>query len=686
MQSTPGALALRGSLSLRDGLVHIFYNAKLIFIGLAVGLAGGLAAAIASPPQYTAESLLLLRVGATEAAQQGLNGPLAFQGAEAVQRVLQSDAEVIRSQPVVLAALDRVEGRSASAGLRRGSPAPSGKTLARFQKALRVEVEPNSNLIRVSFHSPDRARALAAVAAVVEAYSAQRAGLYINGAQARQDQEIDRYAGALDVTEADIQTVRSEHDVLDVDTDVKLASNRLDTLNQRTSQARERLGVVEAELGATVRSLAEAPARLLDSQERTNSTPNDEARNTLLRLRQDRAHLVEQYAADWPGLAEVDARIGAAQTQIVENAQDIRSSDRTIRNPVSDLLDSRRAGLVVEQASLRRQIAELTGQIAVAEARMATLRDAEMRLHDLERSRTASETIYRTLLIGRAGSTLEDQAVDDHTASLRVVQPATASARPKSLRAALAIAGLFAGIACAIVAALIATLLRQTYITPGEAEQSLALAAVQTFDLEEADPRTPRGQAAIRRLASLMGTFGIDRDPTQVLQLVGDSPDKSRLGLALAQALTQMQAMGAGAPVLLIDFDAADHFARKAGREAVRRLPVGPGHLDVARSATPGLWAAVASEGVPLDEAGLSVLRGAFARIVIVARRAFDDPDARRLYPLADLNLILITAERTRAPVARRIREEVLTSGGDLLGFVFTRRRFHIPEAIHRWL
>ena len=39
-----------------------------------------------SPPKFTAAGLILLRIGATQAAQEGLNGPQTYQGGEVVLR------------------------------------------------------------------------------------------------------------------------------------------------------------------------------------------------------------------------------------------------------------------------------------------------------------------------------------------------------------------------------------------------------------------------------------------------------------------------------------------------------------------------------------------------------------------------------------------------------------------------
>lgn len=670
----------RGLLSLRDLLVHVFYNQKAILICLAIGLTLGVAAAVFSPPKFTAASLILLRIGATQAAQEGLNGPQTYQGGEVVLRALQSEVQIIRSDPVLQAAMAQLFEADAD-------PAALGQ----FAKALKVEIEDGSNVLRIAFTSRDRDYALRAVQAVSDAYIDRRAELYVNASRDRQDREIDRYDDALSQTEGEIQQIRQTHDVLDIDKDVALASDRLEALIQRANQTQERRGAVSAELAAVSRQLAATPERVLDSQERTNTTPNDEARNTLLRLRQDRAHVVEQYNEDWPGLAEIDTRIAAAQAQIVENAQDIRSSDRTVRNPVADLLVQRRAALGIELASLQRQSAELATQLAAARARVGDLRTAEMRLHDLERSRSASETIHRSLLIGRAGAALEDQAVDDRNTTVRVVQPPTAPLTGRDLRPTLILAGVALGVALAIATTAVGIVLRQVFIAPGEAESSLGLDALMSLDATASNLRSDAGQAAMARLAGLLLDLEIDGRPLQVFQFVGDDAGaKCRLALGVAQA---MAARASGA-VLLIDLDAADHYRRKAG-EAVQRLPAGLTHLDIARSTSAGLWAAVNPGETPLGapsataeeaRAFLDLMRGAFSRIVLVGARDFDLPDARRLYGLADANILIVLAEATRAPAARRMREVVLASGGDLLGFVFTGRRRHVPEAIYRWL
>ncbi len=79
-------------------------------------------------------------------------------------------------------------------------------------------------------------------------------------------------------------------------------------------------------------------------------------------------------------------------------------------------------------------------------------------------------------------------------------------------------------------------------------------------------------------------------------------------------------------------------------------------------------------------------LEEGFDRIILVSNRNHAGYAARRLYPLADANLVVVRSEKTRAPVIRQLVETVLDSGGDMLGVVYTGRRYYVPEFMYQWL
>ena len=288
----PGATEpIRGLFSLRDVSVQAFYNARLVLACLLFGLLVGLAGALLSPPQFTAESLLLALPDAQDLlVPQQPAGPTADQ----VLRITQADAQILQSDPVVAAAvrqvgLDRLKDLGSPPFLHHAGPRPLAQTVEKFKKALKVSTEPTSNVIRLSFSTPDRQLSVDGLRALITAFAAQRAAAYLDPSLGPQGQALDRYAAELKRIDAAIQQLGAQHGVIDIVQDTQLANTRLDGLTLRLSQARERASAADAELGATASGIAAVPAQVLQSHESTNAIANDDGRNTVLRLRQDRA-------------------------------------------------------------------------------------------------------------------------------------------------------------------------------------------------------------------------------------------------------------------------------------------------------------------------------------------------------------------------------------------------------------
>lgn len=701
----PSRAPLNGAFSTRDLLIHVFYNMKIIRLCLLAGLILGVAAALLSRTEYTAESLLLIRTDASDTAQQGIAGPAPALTGDAVKRILQSDIQIMESEPVVRAAVTRVQAESKPKpsllrGLLGGGPAAGAqdpaaisKAMEAFRRHLHVAAEPDSNIIHVSYKSSDRDLAIRSVQALVDAYSDRRASMYVSGSGALQQQSLKQYQQDIQGIEGQIQQVRAEYGVLDIVQDIALAGTRLDNIDLRTSQARERLSAVNAELGATTAGLRRSPSQVFESREASNASPNDDTRNTLVKLRQEREHVAAQYTAAWPGLQELDRKIAAAQAALAANALQQSQTEKVVRNPVLDTLNTRFASLDIEKQALTRQLAELAQQRTEAQARVDRLRQADEQLRDLQRTRDVMEGIYKQLSVSQAGTQLHNDAVDDRNTTLRVVQPATAPEKGRSMTATWLLAGLLFGVISAVVMSGLATLLRQVFITPGEAERALRLPIVADFDERSSDFRSPEGRLAVDQLA----TFLMDQHPKgrsmKTVQILSSGDEgRSDLGLAIGHAL----AVNHGQRTLVIDFDKEKDFrVRAATAAAIEKIPAGGFEVGVARTKAENLWVSVDAGATPLRAAktslaevrrGMAGLEEGFDRIILVSNRNHAGYAARRLYPLADANLVVVRSEKTRAPVIRQLVETVLDSGGDMLGVVYTGRRYYVPEFMYQWL
>ena len=676
-----GGGAALSSWSLRDLAVEAFYNQRIILACLALGAAAGLVGLLLARPEYAAESQILARAAAEPAPREGLNGPAFPLAGDAVERIVQSDVQIIGSDPVLVSALSALNQPATTQGVER------------LRARLHTSTEPNSGLIKVRLKDADRARALKMLNAVLAAYARQRATLYLTGAAPRQVALITHCEAEIARLNAAIAQVRRDSGVLDVAQAIQLSSAAQEALDQRLGQARERQVADLGERSAAQGGIGRTPERILQGRDDTNATPNDDAHNTLLRLRQDRAHMASQYDAGWPGLAELDRKIAAAQTEITANDADTHHADHTGRNPVFDQLAARRAALDLDLAALSRQIGEIGREQTIARTRMALLQNVDAQLHDLERQRTVQEGIERQLAVSQAGSRLADAVVDDGNGALRIVQPPSAPFKGSSLGPTYLLAGLLAGAAAALAGACTASVLRQRYISPREAERRLGLSTLVETAAGGKEIGREAGAVAVAGLATLLADLRAEGGPVKVVQIVGaEAPDKCALALALGRASVRRGGRG---PVLVVDFDSEDRYRRCAPAKAGRVIDLPSGRLEIAQTTTPGLWIATRTLSTPLgapDASGealrqlIELLRQSFGLVILVAPHAFADYPARRLYPMADANLLLIDSVETRAATAERMREVVLAAGGHLLGFVFTSRRHFIPEPILKWL
>jgi uncharacterized protein involved in exopolysaccharide biosynthesis len=686
-----------GAFRFRDVLVHVFYNAKIIRNCILAGLVCGLLAAAVTKTEHTADSLLLVLNGPGDGADD-LNPAAMLMGG--VPKAVASDAEIVKSEPVLRDAVLKLGlDRTLGGPLSRLTPLPAGRdridvAVDKFRKGLKVTTETNSNLITVSYTAADRRSAVRALQAVVDAYAERRRQIYSGATPELQEQEVRRYKRQLDDLDARVKEAQTRFNVINIAQDVTFVTGRQDVIGQRLSQAEERAQALDGELAEARRRLNSTPQQVFDSREVTNGTPNDDARNLLLRLKQDRAHLIEQYSPNWPGLKEVDAKIAIAEAQVKTNVQDNFFTERKVRNPDADQLQTRVSTLTVERDGVTKQISELSRQKNEVQNRFDTVRLATGELTDLLRQREVIEKVYGALSLQQAQSKLRNDAVESRAASLRIVQPPSARGKGRSFAGVFLLGGLVLGIAAAVAAAIVSSVTRQVFITPTEAERALQAPVVSVTDDDNSDFLAPSSREEVTRLAALMIDASDGDFPLRFIQVAsaGEQEEKAELAVALAQEF----ALGWNLATLVIDLDGYAYDMLTAGAAGHGKLNIGDVELVLVKTATPDLWAVTQPREVeslfttprlPLAQAEkiLEELRRRFRRIVMIGPQDFDAYNSRRLYPLADGHLLMVRSEKTRAPVAKALRDAILSASGDILGCIYTHRRFYIPERVYRW-
>jgi len=79
-------------------------------------------------------------------------------------------------------------------------------------------------------------------------------------------------------------------------------------------------------------------------------------------------------------------------------------------------------------------------------------------------------------------------------------------------------------------------------------------------------------------------------------------------------------------------------------------------------------------------------LREAFRLVLFDAPAVTDSSSALLLVPQSDGVIMVVEAEKTRWQAAESARERIVMQGGNVLGVILNKRRFHIPRCVYRRL
>ncbi len=79
-------------------------------------------------------------------------------------------------------------------------------------------------------------------------------------------------------------------------------------------------------------------------------------------------------------------------------------------------------------------------------------------------------------------------------------------------------------------------------------------------------------------------------------------------------------------------------------------------------------------------------LREKYDLVLIDSSSAASSPDGIEIARRVDGVVLVVEAEKTRWQIVENLKEKIENSGGNILGVVFNKRRFYIPENIYQRL
>jgi len=698
-------LLSNSNFQLRDVYRVCVFHRRAFLIFSFLGILAGSIAWVVTPTRYTASSLLAVLIGRESASPQDVSGVGPYSINIEGLKVLQSEITVVESTAVLEKALltvglENVFPNLAKPRLFGWSPAyPAAEQLSRavlsVQRQLKVRDSQNStnnglfngsNILRLTLDLPDSDIAARLLGTIVQEYIAQRSLFYASPGSGFLSQELNDIHAQLGSIEKEIETFRSQYRLLDVTQDVSLAATRLNELSKNQNDLKTRASAVEAEVLTLRGQLKLTSEQVFGSDEKSNQAPNDDLRNTLLKLRLERTHLAEQYSSDWPGLIEINRKIALVEQAIAADAKRPAGFiQRTVRNPTTDLLNNRLATLVAEQSALVAQEQEISTQVVQAELRADELRDASVVLHGLMRKRDVLENIQRQLALRETNVRVQDSVTALRNANIHIVQPPTVQFPGSSMGPSYFVGFSFAGVMFGICFSLGLASFRSVSLASKEAASRIELPLLAEFG----------SQPSVSLFAGK--ALSTRQDTQQILaSLAGIVVDIARSSRTISRQLGQKLV------TIKLDQSAGHIFMPTAAPE--RKL------VTIALSGTPGeaclvlanaLVQAINAVGheraLLLDltspdqsEAGKLLLEGKhteyaeslekdFDLVIVAAPGAARELIVRRAAAMALGTVLVMVAEQTEIADTRDLCKAIVSVGGTPKGFVF----FASENSIH---
>lgn len=662
----------------------------LILACIVIGVALGIYHVATTVPEYQASARV--NIDLTRSANIGIDSLIQqnMDYSEPDQQ-LQTQVQIMRSETVAMSVIDSLdlyhkkpfseifEAKPYNGEL---SPAQRASILHMFQGATMINVQPDSQLVEVSFQDPDPVLAMQVANAIVDAYMARDLQSRYQGTTRISNwlaQQLTGFKKQVDDSQKALADYQQQHNISPTSEEGgNLTTDSLRTVNEQLAEAQADRIVKEARYKmAQTRNpellISVAPGTILSS------------------LRQQQADLMIQesqlkskYGPQYPKVRELDKQLATIQAD----------SDAEINNLTRRFQEE--YNTAVQTENLMQSRLDALKQASYKENNSAA------QFEILKHSAEATAEIYDALQMK-----LQEAGITSGMNSTNVDIIDKASIPPHPIlprkRSSLMF-GFLGGLALGLVLTFVLETMDDSISTSEEAEgisRLPVLAVVPHFSVKKGAPATPvkegtrllpdmvsyvepqsLGAEAFRTLRSALLLSAADREPKLLLVTSSFAEEgKSTVAANLALSFAQRDER-----VLLVDTDlrrGTTHvkmglsnrlglstlLARESGPEAFQTPVPGLPNLTVlARGpVAPNPGEMLASHAM---EELLKLWRASYDRVILDSSPVLAVSDSLSLAPQVDGTVLLVRAGVTRKKALLRTRDLLWRAGGRIAGIV----------------
>jgi len=442
-----------------------------------------------------------------------------------------------------------------------------GRTVKQLREAIgAAEVGKGTNIIRISYLNHDPAQARDVVNTLAQVYLERAISLKTEEASRSVEfigEQLEQVRSSLEGAEDNLESYKSEHGLIQLDSEAQSLITRLSDLEQQRTANRLQLRQAEFAAESLRRALARlesyAPAILL------HEPVVAALAQALAELEVEKQGLLVEFAAEHPAVRAVQNRIARTQQKLLENY-------RTI---LAGLADTDRT---------------LTASIERHEAGLKKLPAAELELARRTRLATVNAEIYTFLLQKQQEARIAKAST---ISNVNVIDPAIAAELPvKPRKAKNLLLGLIVGGMLGVGLAFFREYFDDTIKDEDSAKRLLGLSILSTIPfidprkgpqseavedkeqrilISHLDPRSPAAEA-FRSLRTSVH-FASGKMKSQVLLVTSSFPGEGKTTVSANLAITLAQT---GKKVLLVGCD-----LRKPTLHTMFDVPSTPGLTEL---------------------------------------------------------------------------------------------------------
>lgn len=479
--------------STRDLLNTLFYYRWTAASVVAGFLLLGLLVALLVPPTYRAESRLLTLYAGYYDMQIDRQTNRAAPSFDPAQ-VVNVETQILTSPELHRAIVAERLGPSAD-------PEAVEKAFRRFEDHFHLEKIEGANVIDLSYVDSDPRLAAEVLKQLIERYFRQRAGVFSIGRVEFLVAQRDKVRAQLDKANAQLIAFQRSHNVLNIDAQIASAVALHSLLRQRGLENDSSFAQDASTLETLRREAAGVPATIeLFSDNTEAAHAVDTMHLTLLQLQSRRADLAARYLDGAPFVRQMDQQIEDVKEAIAGRTPHLVSASRTGHNSYYDTVQDRLMRLSSDVAGERARKEELERQGAEAATTLQTLISVANQLRRMEIDRDllveSFKKFSRELEQARIEQNQVDTASSTNVRIIQAPQPPTRRSNPPLLFVGI---GLLVGLLAAGLTVMVRSTLRETFLSPEEAERRLGLPVLCA-------PMGPPHQPppALRALAALL--------------------------------------------------------------------------------------------------------------------------------------------------------------------------------------